>query len=365
MPGSVVQRTTSRDEISLVDDHSLVAPEPTVLATWTATLVRALSAAGLDADALVREAGIDPAVFEQDDARIPLANTTALWDIAVEATGNRALGIDVARYVRPGTFPALGVAVISSATFRDALDRVVRFAPMVMSPPAQLSSAEHGGAFVVTLLCPDDQPQCAYESIEAIMACLVRTARFLTDRSTSPIAVDIARPESLRPPGDRFETFFGCPIRYGCRDYRLVFDADVVNRPLPTGCGDVARTADEVVASYLERMRSRGGVTNEARQAIAALLVSGEPSSSAVAALLAMSGRTMQRRLNEEGVTFRELVTDVRVGLAKQMIRTGRVSMDHVADRLGFGDTAAFRRSFKRHTGLTPGEYATQSSAPD
>ena len=88
------------------------------------------------------------------------------------------------------------------------------------------------------------------------------------------------------------------------------------------------------------------------------LLGGGEVSSAVVASRLAISPRTMQRRLHEEGTTFREVVAEVRLAVAKQAIAAGDAPVHVVADRLGFSDAAAFRRAFKRSTGMTPSEFA-------
>jgi AraC-like DNA-binding protein len=73
-----------------------------------------------------------------------------------------------------------------------------------------------------------------------------------------------------------------------------------------------------------------------------------------------MSERTLQRRLHEENTTFRELVCDVRIDLAKDLLRTERPSASALAPRLGFSEPAAFRRAFKRRTGMTPGDFVAE-----
>jgi AraC-like DNA-binding protein len=334
--------------------------EPTVLATWTETVLRALAASGVDAEALARRAGIDPAVCDVEGARLPLSQTTRLWHLAVEATGDPAFGIQAARYVRPRTFRGLSLAILSSATFGEALDRVVRFAPVVMNPAVRATCAERDGHWEVSLVLAPDGPEPAHESVEAIFACLVRTARFLVGCGSSPLRVDLRRPAGPRATSEPFERFFRCPIRFGSDRYRMVFGADLVNERVLTGHGDVARSADQVVRTYLADLQCAGGVTDQVREALAVLLLEGEPSSSAVARRLAVSCRTMQRRLQEEGVTFRDLLAEVRIRLAKQMISVEGLPVHHVADRLGFSDTASFRRSFKRLTGMTPGDFTAQ-----
>ena len=337
---------------------------PTVLASWTATVVRTLTERGVDGVRLAREAGIDPAAFDVDGARLPLAATSRLWQLAVEATGDPCIGLDVARHARPSTFHGLSVAVVSSERFRDALERIVRFAAVVCSPSGRTRLNEVDGRLVYETNWPPGAATPSYESMEAILACVVRAGRFLMGRSLSPCAVELARP--VRPEGSRFEAFFGCDVTYGASRYALAFPCAVTDVALPTGCEEVARSADHVVDAYLERVDPGGEITDQVRHEVASLLRGvDEVTSAVVASRLAISSRTMQRRLHEEGTTFRAVVTDVRVALAKQAIARGGAPVHLLAEQLGFSDAAAFRRAFKRETGMTPSEYAERTAGRD
>jgi AraC-like DNA-binding protein len=176
----------------------------------------------------------------------------------------------------------------------------------------------------------------------------------------SPCSVELIRP--TRPEPCTFESFFGCDVVYGCPRYALAFPRAVADEPLPTGCEEVARTADRVVGAYLERVDPGAELTEEVRRQVAALVDRGhEVTSTAVASELAISARTMQRRLQDENTTFRDLVAEVRMALAKQAIEAGNAPVHVLAERLGFSDATAFRRAFKRDTGMTPSEYAAAS----
>ncbi|PTT95173.1 AraC family transcriptional regulator, partial [Pseudomonas sp. HMWF031] len=84
--------------------------EPTSLASWTRALRKQLDALGLDSTALCRQAGLDPQLMDDPNARYPLSGTTRLWELAVQASGDPAIGLRVSRFVSPTTFHALGYA---------------------------------------------------------------------------------------------------------------------------------------------------------------------------------------------------------------------------------------------------------------
>jgi len=329
--------------------------EPMVLAGWTSTLVRALDARGLAGAALASEVGIDVAVLASPEARIPLARTTALWRLAVEVTGDPCFGIEVSRHVRPGSFQSLGLGVVSSHTLADALDRVARFGDVVLTGERHnvVRSRDDRYELVLGSLVGDLQP--APEAMEAILASIVRVARFLLRADVKPLAVELARP--VPPPSDRFERFFGCEIAYGCDAHSLAFDRALAEQPLPAACDPLAHAADRLAGEYVERLRSSGAFAEGVRAVVASLLSSGEATQAAVARVMVMSERTLQRRLHEEGTTFRDVVSDARIDLAKQLLMTERPGAHALARRLGFSEPAAFRRAFKRRTGMTPSDF--------
>ena len=94
----------------------------------------------------------------------------------------------------------------------------------------------------------------------------------------------------------------------------------------------------------------------QARRVVLGAIAQGEPEVAAVARSLATSERSLQRRLQEEGTSFREVVDDARKQLAVGYLGDRRLAVSEVAYLLGYSEAGAFVRAFKRWTGKTPGE---------
>lgn len=331
--------------------------EPTVLATWTATVVRTLDARGLDGSAMARQAGIDPDTLADPGSRLPLSVTTRLWELAEDATGDPCFGLDVARRVRPGTFAELSFGFVSSASFRDGLERLARFDGIVLSPAGEVRVFERGDRVVwgdrflrgALRPCP--------MSMEAILASIVSTGRFLVGGRLSPLCVSLER--AVRPAGGRFEQFFGCDIEYGSSVYRMEFDRAEVSAPLPTAAPGLALAADRLARDHLARARPTASFTLAARATVRRSVARGEtPTAGTVARHLAVSVRTLQRRLHDEQTSLRAIIEDVRVTAARELLSIDGMTVERVSRHLGFHDAASFRRSFKRATGTRPSDVA-------
>ncbi len=335
----------------------LERPEPgratTVLTSWTGTLLQALDAMGIDGQALAQRAGISPDDLEDPERRIALEATSRLWRLAVEATGDPGLGLEVSRFVRPGTFHTLGHAVITSSTLREALERIAQFSRVTAD--CSVVRVEEGPEEIALVISFDAAgPLPTHESIDAIMATIVRAVRFMLAQSVSPRRLALVRPEPER--AERFGELFRCPIEFGAPRNRLSFDRATAEQAVPGGNPRLARLHDSVTAAYLEGLDPATTV-RQVRSAIGDLLPTGEPTVASVASVLSTSARTLQRQLQEEGTSFREILREVRLGLAVAYLRRGDQTVTEITRRLGFSETPSFSRAFKQWTGVSPTHY--------
>jgi AraC-like DNA-binding protein len=328
------------------------ASPSTVHTAWTGALLRAVEARGIDPAELLVDAGIGADLLADPDRRLPLPASTRLWAAAVDATGDDGFGIDVSRHVRPTTFHALGNAFLSSPTLRAALERTARYSRVTADVAAGTTRFEGSEMALVIGWRPDaDRP--AFEAVDAALSSIVRSARFLLGRELSPVRVELER--SAPSDVERFETFYRCPVRFGAAENVLAFDRADVERPVPGGNDRLAAASEQVLVEYLAGLRS-DTVADRVSEVVVDSLADCEPGVNAVAAELAMSPRTLQRRLGEEGTTFRQVLAGTRLQLAEALLADDELSVTAVAHRLGFSETAAFSRAFRRWTGVSPSD---------
>jgi hypothetical protein len=166
--------------------------DPTSLSSWGLAIARALEARKVAAPPLFARAGLDFAKVEDPDARYPVSATAHLWKLAVEATGDPAFGLEVARHTTMMTFHALGFSLAASGSVREAFDRMVRYYRLV-SDIATIRFEQRGDAYRVEIFTePSIHP--GLEAIDALVAVAVRLCRSLADRGFAPLAVELRRP---------------------------------------------------------------------------------------------------------------------------------------------------------------------------
>jgi AraC-like DNA-binding protein len=328
---------------------------PSTLATWSATILRALAAHGLDAAAVAARAGIDPEKLDAD-ARVPRAALNRLWDLAVAESGDPAFGLEASRFAAQTTFHALGYAVLASVTVKEAFERIIRYRRLI-GDVLNLRLVDVGDRYRFQIDV-SAQPGIPFQAVDAIAATCVRQVRLLhTPRACNPLLVTFARPEpdDTRP----YQRIFRAPVHFGATVNALEYArADVEDR-LPTGNAELARENDQVLVRYLARLEG-SRVATRVQQALLDALPDGAPSKTTIARGIGMSARNLQRHLAEEGTSFKELLNEARVTLGRNYVEEGRLSVTEIAFVLGFADTSTFSRAFKRWTGKSPREYASR-----
>jgi AraC-like DNA-binding protein len=189
---------------------------------------------------------------------------------------------------------------------------------------------------------------------------LLRELTGVSDASTTPIEAAFQHP----PPANaaRYQEVLGCPVHFNADELRLVIPRAVFDRPL--------RRADEQLFDYLERHAQalleraveRDTASALVRQTLCARLREGEPRQGDVARALALSERTLQRRLTEEGTSFAAILDEIRAELARMYLGDPNLAVFEVAYLVGYSEPSAFVRAFRRWTGTNPREYRQRQS---
>lgn len=327
--------------------------ERTTSSSWALGIVQALEMGGVDCRRIFSELTLDYAALNDPDARFPQDGMTRLWQRAVELSGNPAIGLNMASVVRPGSFHVVGYALMSSRTLKEGFTRLVRY-QRIIGEGADLSFRLTPQGYELNLAIHGDRLPAARQSMEASLAYSLAFCRWITGQPIKPLQVLFQGP----PPVDLqpFEQVFQGPMRFNADHYGLLFERADMDRPLPTANESLAQLHDRFAGEYLARF-SESRVSHAARQVLCRLLPQGEPRREAVAQALNLSERTLQRRLQEEGGSFQQLLDDTRRELAQQYLAQPSLSLLEVAYLLGFADPSNFFRAFRRWFGQTPGEF--------
>jgi AraC-like DNA-binding protein len=332
---------------------------PSVLSALTRGVLDAADQLGLDTAAVRAEAGLEPAWLDDPDARVPLENHFRMWAALSRTVDGLALG----ELLGVGELGVLGYAMQHGGTVAEALDWQHQYRAFVHPEVIpRLERRSHEAGERVVFARPISPPFAKLrEPVYAQVSATVAMMKALTGQQVRAAWVTYPLPRPSDP--HRHELFFACPVAWGAPEMEIAFDASLLALPLPRSdprlAGYLRRRIDELVAA----LPAEKSFADRARREVGALLAQGEARLVTVAQRLAISERTLHRRLAEEGTGFAELIEEARRERASMLLADRSLSASEVGFLLGYAEPAAFFRAFKRWTGQTPESWRQQAVA--
>jgi len=329
------------------------APASTVAGGYVAAIIHAARARGVPTATLLEATGIDAIPRNDPTERVPVDSVRRLFDAAVEATGDPYFGLFAANYLHVGNFHALGYALLASGDLRDLTQRLCRYFRL-LSTTSIPTLTEHEAIASLEFRLRDESPDLTDDMFGLF---LVRLIRDLSDGRVKPVRAGLHRPT---PPdgGFRHAQTFGCPITFGARFSVFTFDRDALDVPMAAASRELAEHNERIAATHLAKLER-----SDVRTRVRALLLqelAGAVTKERIAAKLFMSPRTLQVKLAQCDTSFQDIVNETREALARGYIESSVMSVTEIAFTLGFADTSAFSRAFRRWTGRSPRAYLAE-----
>lgn len=325
-----------------------------LLASVTQVLWKALENEGYDCRRLFERAGLDPDKLHDANARYPYAGVRKLWQLAIAQTNDPCFALVVARCWHPANFHGLGFAWLASINLKEAVERAIRYFRIVTSDPEQLFLIEHEECYEFIVDVANVVHRGLDEEYDLFLALLVDMCRSSYGSTLHIHCVSLQRAEPRC--AKKFGEFFSAPVEFSSMKNAIVFDKADFERVLPTANAELALASEQIVQRYLARM-VHSDVVMQVKTRLIQELPSGNVREERIAGDLYMSQRSLQRRLREEGTTFKRLLDETRRDLASRYIKVSSVSINEITYLLGFSEPSNFSRAFKRWTGISPSNY--------
>jgi AraC-like DNA-binding protein len=336
-----------------------MAASPTVSNRIVKLVLAMVAARGGDPAECRRRVGLDEAALADVEGRVPLEQEGRLWTEAARLLGDSDFGLHAAELLQPGAFDVLDYALRASPDLAEALARLGRF-NRLLHDVAEIGVRHEGDRACVWHRFRGDPRGAVRHAAEFTVASWVVFGRQSTGQDWAPREVWFQHAQPADVSGLR--RFFRAPLRFGQPENAMLLDRGILAIPLLKADPGLCVVLDRHAEDLLRRLSPVAeSPLARVRRVVSEELESGEFSAASVARRLKMSPRTLQRVLAEEGTTFRDVVEELRRELALRYLHERSVSISEVAFLLGFSESRAFHRAFKRWTGKTPGEFRAAS----
>ena len=322
-----------------------------VFAPSLSSLYKQISGYGIDPDPLFKQEGLDPALMYDSNARVPYAVTDRIAAIALEQCGDAFFGLREAEYFRPAHLGALGFSWLASPTLRQAINRLKRFSAL-LSQDFEVTTVEQDGEMIVcaSVFLPSLAER---ERDDSFLATLVKMCRIVHGPGLNPTRVYSIHGEPNDTSG--YYTYFQCRVEFDAEFNGFSLPLNLVDQRLSGGNEQLAQMNDHIAVKYLAHL-NKNDIVNQVKTCILDEIAEGNATELEAANALHTTKRNLHRKLQAQGTSFKQLLTETRQELAEQYINDSTLTLTEISFLLGFSEASSFTRSYKRWTGLPPSE---------
>ena len=294
-------------------------------------------------------------LFEAGE-RISVAQMDALWTASVVETNDPLVGIKAGRNVEPGHFYAFGHSWLASESLFGAMRRLCRYDKIISTSPGVIELQSNNDHYVLSESYPDPTAMPGKESIDFGVSAVLKLCEISAGRVIRPLRVKLMCTDTTQI--DAYRAAFDAPVELCSQNTAIHFSRIDLEARLAGSVPEVVKATDRISEQYIETLDSSKAGT-KVRHLLIGFLPSGDAHQDRIAHSLHCSASTLQRQLQSEGTSYREILEDTRSALAKDYLRDGKNSHAQIAYLLGFSDQSNFSRAFKRWTGVAPREFQT------
>ena len=311
---------------------------------------------------ILRRAGLPEDFLSQRNSQVDREMFYRVWDAAKSEMPAQYSELVLAKAYAHGPFVPAIFAFSSAPTLELGLRRLAEFKPVMA--PIEITFETAGDNLTFSISCPGAPDGVATSFVRFELYYILECARKFTSRDIQPLSVGLPASKDLGP--DEIAHIGVQP--QDSATLRATLSAEDAASPLVTRSAALwdnvapALTAQREAQAAGAAQNGAAGVTTRVRHVLTESLSGGVCTADAVAARLHMSKRSLQRRLSDEGTSFKALLNETRTELSHRYLRESTLSVPEISYLLGFRETASFFRAFQAWTGTTPGAFRNQSS---
>jgi AraC-like DNA-binding protein len=327
-------------------------------AVTLANYLEVANSVGLDGQRMLRQAGISPNALADPENRLPASAVISLLDGSAELSGCESFGLLMAEARSFASLGPLSLLLERLPNVREIIRAAIDF-QRHMNDIVAISLEDVGETCLIRLdLAP------GFWSVQVFDHLVAMSYRVLTAASDGAWKPDCAHLVRKQPDDPApWRRVLSVPIEFDATFNGLSSTAEAMQRPNPNADETMARNARRLL--HLVHVEAIDTTSERVRRSIALLLPSGRATIDQIAAQLGMSTRSLQRRLDDEGRQFAELLNGVRRELATAYLANSAHPITTVAGLLGYASPSSFTRWFAGTFGTSPQAWRAGVAAND
>lgn len=302
---------------------------------------------GADLHKICADLGIEPGDLNDSDKQITEEQRGKLWKVLLHHTNDPLLGLHLGEHINPTIHGMLGYLMQSCRTVYESTMKLCQYNELLtpaMRFSVELSSSEFSILYQPSASWQNIDPEGARQSIEIGMSGALAITKTVTGKKVYPTKIDLAFPPRAV---SEYERVFKSVINFNRKENRLFFSRDVALLPILTYDKSLFDFFDKTLENMLKSLGSNELLSDRIKRLILSEFKGETPNIEIIAARLNITTRSLQRKLKEDKTNYREVITEIKKHLAQNMMNAD-FRMGEVAEVLGYADSSAFRKAFKK-----------------
>lgn len=335
--------------------------QPTMHPVYARLLCMDLRKRGFTQEQILAGSNLDWQTLHSENRLLSLEQMGRLVLQAETLSGCPWLGLEVGAMTQVAAHGQLGYAAVASPDLRGLIGVIQRFSPLRLSG-LHLQGAEIGERYELLALERFEMPRIRefiYGNLATISLRLLETASGTLNLQQLRFAFPFAKPEWAA----EYHKLLGPNVEFSAPVYRFSLPLEWLDWPCLTADAELSRLALRDCEYQLQHLNQNNGWSGRVRQRL--LTAQGRyPTQDELAEEFHVSTRTLIRRLRDEGSQYQELLDQVRQELACWLLLHTELTIEVVAERLGYSDTSNFSRTFRRWLGMPPNAFRASRGQP-
>lgn len=303
-------------------------------------------------DAHLRAVGIDPALLDQPQARVPAKAFAQLWLTQIQQLDDEFFRLD-SHGMPLGSFALICRGLIQEPNLDKALRQCLGNFSLFLHD-LRGSLTVRAGRAVISVHSDIADPLTRVYAEETYLVLVVGLLCWLAGRR---LAIDRTEFAVARPAQDDDLLLWGPDLRLGSGRTEVEFDSAYLRLPVVQDLAGLKTFLRSAPQGLVIRFRNQNGLVAQVYRHLRARRYGQWPTLAAMAQWQGISASTFRRQLEREGRSYQQIKDEVRRAMAFERLREGVMSIAEIAEQAGFQEPSAFHRAFKKWTGQSPGRY--------
>lgn len=316
---------------------------------------------GADLVSMCYELGIKPSDIYHSENVATFEQAYRVWEIAVKHTNDDLLGLHIGEETNPSIMGLVGYLMQSCPNLYDAFESICSYSALT-SDMFSFSLSRNGNQCELVYKPCDPwvmvSPLSARQGIELSMSGLLNVFKVLSGKKIYPqkVSFNYKKPKDI----SEYERIFKAPIYWNSPSNILAFSHAQLLTPVLSYDTSMMGVFCELIKKRFQKIKEET-FANQIKREVMTTFMGQLPSIESLAARFNITVRTLQRKLEEEGVSYRQLTQELGKDFATSLLSNKKLKVSEVASSLGYSDARAFQRAFKSWTGQSPRAFQNAS----